>query len=56
MVPAFALRWVGDTMSSCFLLLIYHWRWIQWRGNPTLEAMIQKRLISIKWKQKNLRV
>jgi hypothetical protein len=35
-------------MSRCFLfLIIYHWRWIGWRGNPTLEAAIQKGLVII---------
>jgi hypothetical protein len=34
--------------TCCFLLLlICHWKWIRWWGNPTLEAVIQKRLISI---------
>jgi hypothetical protein len=44
----FAQWWVTNTMSSCFfLLLIYHWRWIWWCGNPTLQTVIQKRLTSI---------
>jgi hypothetical protein len=35
-------------MSCCFLfLLICHWRWIGWWGNPTLEAAIQKGLVII---------
>jgi hypothetical protein len=35
-------------MSHCFLfLLICHWRWIGWRGNPTLEAAIWKELFII---------
>jgi hypothetical protein len=35
-------------MSHCFLfLLIYHWRWIGWRGNPTLKAAIWKELVII---------
>jgi hypothetical protein len=35
-------------MSCCFLfLLICHWRWIRWWGNPTLEVAIQKGLVII---------
>jgi hypothetical protein len=35
-------------MSCCFLfLLICHWRWIGWWGNPTLEVAIQKGLVII---------
>jgi deoxycytidine triphosphate deaminase len=35
-------------MSRYFLfLLICHFRWIGWRGNPTLEAVIRKGLVII---------
>jgi hypothetical protein len=35
-------------MSHCFLLLlICHWRWIGWQGNPTLEAAVWKGLVII---------
>jgi hypothetical protein len=34
--------------SRCFLFrFICHWRWIGWRGNPTLEAAIWKGLVII---------
>jgi hypothetical protein len=47
-VPAFAQRRVAHTMSHCLLfLLICHWRWIGWRGNPTLEVAIRKGLVII---------
>jgi hypothetical protein len=54
-VPTFAQRWVADTSISCLLLLlIYHWRWIWWRGNPMFDAVIWKGLILIIQKWKNL--
>jgi hypothetical protein len=37
-VITFIRGWVADTIGTCFiLLLIYHWRWIRWERNPTLE-------------------
>jgi hypothetical protein len=47
-VPAFTQRRVAHTMSRCFIfLLICHWSWIGWRGNPTLKAAIRKGLVII---------
>jgi hypothetical protein len=48
MIATFTRRWVVDTMSTCFiLLLICHWRWIWWRRNPTVEKAQWRRLIPI---------
>jgi hypothetical protein len=54
-ISTFAQRCVANTTCSGFvLLLICHWRWIWWRGNPTLESAVRRRLSSIIWEKKNL--
>jgi hypothetical protein len=54
-ITTFTHRWVADMMGSCFiLLLIYHWQWIWWQGNPMLNRAQWRRLVSIIWEKKDL--
>jgi hypothetical protein len=56
-IATFACRWVADTTGTCsVLLLIYHWRWIWWWRNSTLERPQRKWLIHIIREKKNLSI